>query len=930
MTFIAWTLVVLLGRPVGATDVPVGNAGELITAISQAQPGDTLILRDGVWIDTDILFNAQGSADLPITLRAETPGGVIMSGASRLRFAGAHLVVQGLQFRDGQAGAGDVIQFHEVGSAVADHCRLTECAIVNYTPASETNDTKWVSLYGTSNRVDHCYFTGKKNPGVLLWVWVAGRTNSANDHRIDHNYFGPRSTGITANGEIIRIGNSDVSLNTSRTLVEANFFKRCNGSIEFVSNRSSENIYRGNTFVECAGTLSLRFGNRCVVEGNYFLGNGKTNTGGVRVLGEQHQVYNNYFADLMGSSGRSALTLMLGMEESPADGFFQVQRLVLAFNTLINCRNSLLIGLPTTVPGSLLPTTLPPVDCQIANNLFWATTGKLISQRTPPINLTFEGNIMSGTTLGISTNTGTNPVDPELVLGTNGVWQPALDSPARGAAVGDYPDIAEDIEGQARSTPKDIGCDQASTESVSRYRPTGALVGPAWLHELPSELNWPQPEDIVYGTPLNDAQLNATANVPGDFIYLPPAATVLDAGPDQALSLSFTRDDQPEAPILQTNVTINVRPAPLIIRADDKARGPSQLNPPLTASYQGFVNGDTAADLDVPVFLGTAAKENSALGSYPIVAYGAAGTNYAVTLQNGTLTITNPEPAFVLTVVANDTVTGLSLSAIAPMYHLLMIQVTTNLSDWINWKLITNQPAPFLFTDLDAATLSGRFYRAQALTIDLTNWKLTLPVNTDHPGNPDEILQPELAQFEHPDFFRRRNQDGVLAFIAPCGGVPTSTSGYPRSELREMTANGLDLAAWSTTNGTHSMEIVESITHLPDVKRHVVAAQIHDDSDDVLTVRLENQKLFFDENGHNGPVLTTQYHLGDVFTVRFTARNGGIDCFYNGSYIYTYHVNAAGCYFKAGCYTQSNVKKGDAPEAYAEVLLFGLSVTHQP
>ena len=168
-------------------------------------------------------------------------------------------------------------------------------------------------------------------------------------------------------------------------------------------------------------------------------------------------------------------------------------------------------------------------------------------------------------------------------------------------------------------------------------------MGPAWLHELPSALNWLEPADIVYGTPLNDAQLNATANVPGDFVYVPPAATVLDAGPDQVLSLSFTRDDQPEAPTLQTNVTINVRPAPLIIRADDKVRGPSQPTPPLTASYQGFVNGDTAADLDVQVFLGTAANENSAPGSYPIVAYGAAGTNYAVTLQNGTLTITNSE-----------------------------------------------------------------------------------------------------------------------------------------------------------------------------------------------------------------------------------------------------------------------------------------------
>lgn len=216
-----------------------------------------------------------------------------------------------------------------------------------------------------------------------------------------------------------------------------------------------------------------------------------------------------------------------------------------------------------------------------------------------------------------------------------------------------------------------------------------------------------------------------------------------------------------------------------------------------------------------------------------------------------------------------------------------------------------------------------------AQVLNLTNWKLTLPVNTAHAGTPDEYLQPELATFQDTNYFRVNSTGDGVVFRAHCGGYTTSGSGYPRSELREMINNGASLASWSTTSGTHTMIITQAITHLPDVKPHVVAGQIHDPSDDVIVFRLEGKKLFVDENGVTGPVLTTNYNLGTVFTVKFVAQNGGVECHYNGNYIYTYATSASGCYFKAGCYTQSNTSKGDLPTAYGEVVIYGVSVTHQ-
>jgi hypothetical protein len=39
-----------------------------------------------------------------------------------------------------------------------------------------------------------------------------------------------------------------------------------------------------------------------------------------------------------------------------------------------------------------------------------------------------------------------------------------------------------------------------------------------------STISWSTPADIVYGTALSATQLNATANVPGSFVYAPAAA----------------------------------------------------------------------------------------------------------------------------------------------------------------------------------------------------------------------------------------------------------------------------------------------------------------------------------------------------------------------------------------------------------------------
>lgn len=369
----------------------VANAAEFAKIQKAAKPGDTLVLQNGrPWADANLLFDAQGTAEKPITLKAETPGQVVFTGKSRLRIGGEHLVVEGLWFKDAGDRKDDVIEFRASSNKPATNCRVTACAITDYNPPSKKRDYKWVSLYGTSNRVDRCYLSGKLHAGTTLVVWVGDQPNY---HRIDHNHFGPRPRLGENGGETIRVGTSDVSMSNSRTTVEFNLFQECNGEVEIVSNKSCENVYRHNTFLHCEGAMTLRHGNRCVVEANHFLGDNRKNTGGVRIIGEDHRVVNNLFSDLGGEETRSALTLMNGLKDSPLHGYFQVKRALIAFNTFTNCKSSVLIGYVSDNPKG---GDQAPLDCVFANNHLETPTAPLFKVGTAPLNWKWEGNVAIG------------------------------------------------------------------------------------------------------------------------------------------------------------------------------------------------------------------------------------------------------------------------------------------------------------------------------------------------------------------------------------------------------------------------------------------------------------------------------------------------------------------------------------------------------
>lgn len=370
-------------------ETKVSNITEFNEAVKKAVPGTKIILKNGEWKDVHLKAFGNGTKEAPIVISAETNGEVIVTGDSRLNISGNYVIVAGLWFKDGAPTASNIIEFRKDSKEFATNCRLTNCAITNYNPVDGSIENRWVNLWGKNNRVDHCNFTGKTNAGTTLVVWLKGEEHTENDHQIDHNFFGHRPDLGENGGETIRIGTSENSMKSSKTIVEFNTFKHCNGEIEIISNKSNDNVFRNNLFMESEGTLTLRHGNNALVENNVFIGNNKSKAGGIRIINEGHIVRNNLLVGIIGDDFRGPIVVMNGVPNSPLNRYNQVKNIDIQNNTLVNC-SAIQFG-----AGKDNERTLAPIHVNFANNLITNTTGtEILNVQDVVTGFTFNGNIV--------------------------------------------------------------------------------------------------------------------------------------------------------------------------------------------------------------------------------------------------------------------------------------------------------------------------------------------------------------------------------------------------------------------------------------------------------------------------------------------------------------------------------------------------------
>lgn len=307
------------------------------TAAQNAAPGDKLVLANGIWKDAELKISNNGTAEKPIIITVEEKGKSFLEGQSNIKIGGSYIHVEGLVFRNGHTPSGSVISFRNSKEQLCNNCRVTECVIDNYNPTERHDSDYWVEIYGKNNRFDHNYLVGKRNRGVTLAVRLKTEASRENNHIIDYNYFGYHPILGSNGGETLRVGTSHYSMSNSNTKVENNYFENCNGELEIISSKSCQNVFKNNTFYECQGTLTMRHGNETLVENNYFFGNGKPNTGGIRIINETQTVKNNYIEGITGTRFRAALVMMNGVPNSPLNRYFQVIDSKAINNILVDC-----------------------------------------------------------------------------------------------------------------------------------------------------------------------------------------------------------------------------------------------------------------------------------------------------------------------------------------------------------------------------------------------------------------------------------------------------------------------------------------------------------------------------------------------------------------------------------------------------------------
>ena len=429
------------------------------------EPGDVIILKNGIY-DTDerMRFLGSGTAEKPVTFRAETPGGVIFTGGPRLTIGGEtdnsgekiatgeYLIVDGLHWKGGY-GASNFIEFRN-GDNYAHHSTIQNCAIdgLGIDPDDLAEDLadeqitkhRWIVLYGTYNTVINCSFMNKVSAGAIVlgeYSYNAfpdgddGVNNSCAEvgHKVMNNYFynfgkiedlyGTKADGSAlsnaGDSETIRMGTSSYQMVNSNAIISNNYFVQSDGENEIITNKSKGNSYTNNTFRRCRGSLVLRHGSYATVEGNYFLGEDVDGTGGIRITDSNHKITNNYIQDCITvinqAKWNNGITFIGGSANADVDctsddvsnGYQKTENITVTNNSIVNTNAPLFYN---EDKGSTDPTG------NVFNNLIYFTNAD--SNLTDVISgdsetayanmgtaLTYQGNVFTGTTLGV-TNTG--------------------------------------------------------------------------------------------------------------------------------------------------------------------------------------------------------------------------------------------------------------------------------------------------------------------------------------------------------------------------------------------------------------------------------------------------------------------------------------------------------------------------------------------
>ena len=422
---------------------PVSDVETFNQRARALDPGDELVVKNGVYTGwATALVEGKGTAEKPVVIRPETPGGVIFRGRTHIRLTGRHIVFKG--FRFDHAGPAHVLYLIE-----GEHIRVTQCQFTSCGDAGRTySHIVRITRNCHRSRVDHCYFTTSKSISVGLRIFGADDLPSHN--RIDHNIFRDIFRYWGNGQENIQLGGPSrctVSEARVHTLVDHCLFDNAWGDSETISNKSSNNTIRYNVAANCLySAFTIRSGNDIRFEGNVMANSG----GGVRVFGDRLIIANNLFLNLLDGG----ITLLPGTDDSRLRT--AATNTLIAHNTFVDC--------PVSAIGAERESPASPVGVEsitILNNLIAGNQGQLVDLVAAK-DIEMRGNLMWPTGLAKTGQQGSGVLlaDPHLE-GSGAAIQPGRSSPAVDAAM-PLKQIELDRWGRPRPAGRapDIGADE--------------------------------------------------------------------------------------------------------------------------------------------------------------------------------------------------------------------------------------------------------------------------------------------------------------------------------------------------------------------------------------------------------------------------------------------------------------------------------------
>jgi len=224
------------------------------------------------------------------------------------------------------------------------------------------------------------------------------------DIHIHHNHFN-NITPYLVNGipagdsdrEVIAMGIADSQDVVTNNVVEYNLFENCDGENEIITVKTSSNIFRYNTFKNSMGSLSFRLGSNNEAYGNYFYGTGTGDsvtdenyqTGGIRVYGAGHKIYDNYMQNLTGISWRRPILIDSGdtSESTGNDSHETSTNIEVYNNTIIDS-----VGGGIHIGGDVYSNM--PTDITITNNTVVSDEGILFNNIADRASNIWQSNVV--------------------------------------------------------------------------------------------------------------------------------------------------------------------------------------------------------------------------------------------------------------------------------------------------------------------------------------------------------------------------------------------------------------------------------------------------------------------------------------------------------------------------------------------------------